>query len=320
MQPWTFVHVADIQPGSPKSFRYRPAWQENWDTARQQIIGVDPDLLLIGGDLSADGWIHRFELAEIKADLDTLPFPYYAVPGNMDTGNKHTARNGTRCRERDDIDLNVTSAQLRRYVGIFGPMEWTHVHKGVRFSGFYAAVAGSGLPEEAGMWRWLAGLKDAEPRTAEHVIIMHYALFVDAIDEPNYDITDRDQYLPWYFGIDEPHRSRILRAFKAAGVTICISGHIHCRKHDVVDGIRFDKAPAPSFAQFGTHWPDGDPSLGFLRYDVSDARIARTFVPLARESAAQGYGPGGHPRPALRDYSLAWQKTDLSALLDEDRA
>ncbi len=318
MEPWTFVHVSDIQPGSPRSFRYRPAWKENWETARKQIIEIDPDLLLIGGDLSADGWIHRFELEEIKADLDTLPFPYHAVPGNMDTGNKHTDRNGTRCKERDDIDLNVTSAQLQRYVSIFGPLEWSLVHRNVRFSGFYAAVAGSGLPEERRMWHWLEGLKDATPRAAHHVIIMHYALFIDDIGESTYDITDPDQYMSWYFGIDEPYRGRIMQGFKAAGVTIAISAHIHCRKHDVVDGIRFDKAPAPSFLQFGAHWPDGDPSLGFLRYDVSGAGIACRFVPLEEESNAKGYGPGGHPRPELRDYSLAWEKTDTPESPAED--
>ncbi|MHC4873977.1 MAG: hypothetical protein ACYTFY_19175 [Planctomycetota bacterium] len=36
--PFKFVYAADMQPGTPKSFRYRKAWRENWFTARQQII------------------------------------------------------------------------------------------------------------------------------------------------------------------------------------------------------------------------------------------------------------------------------------------
>ncbi|GEM_PF-5247875 len=31
---WTFVYVADIQPGSPKSYRYNPSWILNWKEAR----------------------------------------------------------------------------------------------------------------------------------------------------------------------------------------------------------------------------------------------------------------------------------------------
>ena len=49
MQSWRFVHATDIHVGSPRSFRYQPAWNENWQTARQQIIELEPDLLLVGG-------------------------------------------------------------------------------------------------------------------------------------------------------------------------------------------------------------------------------------------------------------------------------
>ena len=56
MQPWTFVHVTDIHVGSPKSFRFQPALNENWHTAREQILEIQPDLLLVGGDLTRDGF------------------------------------------------------------------------------------------------------------------------------------------------------------------------------------------------------------------------------------------------------------------------
>ena len=29
MTSWTFVHIADMQPGSPRSFRYNPNWDDN---------------------------------------------------------------------------------------------------------------------------------------------------------------------------------------------------------------------------------------------------------------------------------------------------
>ena len=47
---WTFIYAADMQLGSPKSFRYKPAFAENWQTARRQIIDRKPEFLLIGGD------------------------------------------------------------------------------------------------------------------------------------------------------------------------------------------------------------------------------------------------------------------------------
>ncbi|MCX6376113.1 MAG: metallophosphoesterase, partial [Armatimonadetes bacterium] len=249
----------------------------------------------MGGDLTRDGSIHRFEFENIKADLDSLPFPYHVIPGNMETGNKHTRVSGNR-QSCSDVDLNVTSEQLAQFSSVFGPLWWSFVHKGVRFSGFCDMVVNSGLHEEAALWEWMESLR-REPKAAHHVWIMHYALFVDELHEGNFDITDNARYLDWYFGINEPGRSRLMEVFKATGAEIVISGHIHCRRTRHAERIRFDYAPATSFAQWGDRWPDGDPTLGFLKYDVSDEGIECTFVPLQELSMAKGYGPGGHPSP-----------------------
>ncbi len=306
MKPWSFVHVADIQPGSPRSYRYNPSWIANWRQARRQILEIAPEFLLVGGDLTRDGSIHRFELEEMKAELDALPFPVHVVPGNMDTGNKHTAVNG-RHRGPDqctDRELNVTSAQLRRFESVFGPLWWSFDHRGVRFSGFSDVVVNSGLPEEREFWEW-AQRQMRRPRARRHVWIMHYALFIERIDEPNWDITDPAQYADWYFSVDNPGRKRLLELFTATGADIVVSGHVHCRHAARAAGIRFQIAPATSFGQWADRWPDGDAALGFLKFDVSEGGLTSTFVPLRRTFHLEGYGPGGHPAPHLRDYSRA---------------
>jgi hypothetical protein len=306
--PWSFVHVCDTQPGSPRSFRFRPADLENQQTAYAQIRALAPDLVLVGGDLTRDGSIHGFELAEARANLDALGLPYRAIPGNMDTGNKHAPRPGA-LPNRDDLALNVTSAQLTAFARHFGEFPWTFVHKNVRFTGIYAAVAGSGLPEETRLWEFLDALPQL-PRAAHHVAMTHYPLFVDQMDEPNFDIADPDQYFDWYFCIDHPHRDRIAARFKAAGVGVVFSGHIHCRRPpQTVDGIRFYQSAATSFGQWADRFPDGDTTRGFYAAAVSDEEIDCRFVPLLSVSArTDGYGPGGHPRPEERDYSLAWEQ------------
>ncbi len=307
MEPWTFVHVTDIQPGSPKSYRYNPSWIRNWYEAKKQILKIVPDLLLVGGDLTRDGSIHRYELEEMKADLDGLPFPVYVVPGNMDTGNKHTRKNGRHRgpNQCTDLELNVTSAQLEQFASVFGNLWWSVDHKNVRFSGFADMVVNSGLPEEKEFWEWAEAQK-SRPHASHHVWIMHYALFADAPDEPNGDIGK--QYSDWYFCIDQPGRKRLLELFKATSADVVISGHVHCHKVTYAEGIRFEIAPATSFGQWANRWVDGDASLGFLKYDVSDAGIECTFVPLEKTYCLEGYGPGGHPAPHARDYSIAWEK------------
>jgi 3',5'-cyclic AMP phosphodiesterase CpdA len=309
MKPWTFVHATDIHVGSPRSFRFAPAWNENWQTARQQILDLDPSLLLVGGDITRDGALpeHKYELEQIKADFDTLPFPYYVTPGNMDTGNKHTDVQGPHTDKRDDLALNLTSDELHRFEDVFGPHCWTFIHNNVRFSSFCDMVAGSGLPEEPALWDWLETQR-GKPRAQHHVWMIHSAVFVDDLHEPNFDITDPRHYHDWYFALDEPYRGRIVDVFKATGTTLVLGGHVHCRKKHHAEGMDFHINPSTAFKQWGSRWPDGDDSLGFVRYDVTEDSIKDTFIPLARESKAKGYGPGGHPLPEHRDYSLAWEE------------
>jgi hypothetical protein len=121
-------------------------------------------------------------------------------------------------------------------------------------------------------------------------------------------MTRGEEYHDWYFGIDQPHRSRLMELFKATGTDLVITGHIHCRKTHFAEGIRFDLAPATCSVQFAKRWPDGDPRMGFTLYEVTPGGITGTFVPLSRVSERQGFGPGGHPRPEARDYSRAREK------------
>jgi len=305
MEPWRFVHVTDIHIGSPRSYRYAPAWNENWETAQSRIIDLKPDLMLVGGDVARDGNIHKFELQAVKAKLDSLPFPCHVIPGNMDTGNKFTPVSGSR-PGRNDVSLNVCAEDIRHFASVFGPGWWSFVHKGVRFSGICDVLLGSGLPQEDELCDWLEQQKEL-PKEKHHVWLMHYTPFIDSMNEPNFNIQSPEQYLDWYFGMDEPYRSWLIGIFKATGADIVISGHVHCSRTRFQEGIRFDIGPSTAFSQWHTRWDDGDPRLGFLKYDVSDAGISCSLVPLEKTSDAKGYGPGGHPNPDQRDYSIAWE-------------
>jgi hypothetical protein len=49
MQPWSFLHICDMQPGSPKSFRFQQRFMDNWQTAYSQLQNItDAALLLVG--------------------------------------------------------------------------------------------------------------------------------------------------------------------------------------------------------------------------------------------------------------------------------
>lgn len=304
MERWSFAHTADIHIGSPHSYRFQPSWNENWQTAKRQILELAPELLLVGGDLTRDGNVHRFELEAVKRELDSLPFPAYAVPGNMDTGNKHTT---VPSRHRDDISLNVRSEHLAQFASIFGQLWWSFTYRDVRFIGVCDVVIGSSLPEERELWRWLSFLRRG-PTPRHSIWVMHYAPFIENPEEPDFDITDPAQYHCWYFSLDKAPRMKLLSAFREIGADIVISAHIHCRRVQYFESIRYHKAPSTAFSQWKGKRADGDPMVGFLLYTVSADGIDYRFVPLKKLSKKKGYGPGGHPPPEARDYSLAWEK------------
>lgn len=304
---WKFVFVSDIHVGSPRSYRYQPAWNEHWQTARRQIIDLDPDLLLVGGDLTRDGATHTEELTTIQADLADLPMESLIIPGNHEVGNKWSP----------DSPVAINSSYLRHYQSVFGASEWTEVRgegqNQVRFTGLDAFKLGSGLSEEVELRQWLEQQPSAM-RCPHHVWIMHPALFADRFDEDDFD--PKVDRAAWYFGLNQRDREYLWEIMRATGVTEVISGHIHCRRTVHHEGVPFHFAPATAFPQWGSRWADGDDALGFLQFTVKDGRIADEFVPLTEISTVKGYGPGGNPPLEGRDYTVAWEKPPFAPVRD----
>ena len=297
---WRFVHVTDIHLGSPESYRYNPAFDENWETATAQIKALKPDLVLVGGDITRDGNLNAYEFDRSRAALDALGIPWHCVPGNMDTGNKHTDRQGAR-DDRDDIACNVTEAQLQTYRDKIGPTTWSFEHRGVRFSGCYEIIADTTLPSARTLDAWLHDLATL-PRCSQHVMLNHYPLFTDTPDDPPRDITDAEGYLDWYFSAEPTERRKLIDAYHRAGVTHVLSGHIHCRRPPLTfDGITYCFGASTAFAQWKDRWPDGDARLGFQVFTVTPDGIDYAFEPLSKVSTrTDGWGPGGHPKPEAR--------------------
>ena len=132
------------------------------------------------------------------------------------------------------------------------------MHRGLRVTGFCDMLLGSGLPEEAELWAWLEGLRP-EPDQGDHLFLTHYAFFIDDPGEDSFDITKKEQYLSWYFGLDRPVRERLLAIGRRVGLTRVVTGHIHCRREVVAGGVTFDFAPGIAFSSSGTGDRSGIP-------------------------------------------------------------
>ena len=305
--------------GTPRSYRFRPAINRRWAAIKAQMSAIDAEFLLHGGDLTRDGQTHEYEIQQAQQDLAELPFAVHVIPGNMDVGNKHTHVNGNKPRWDPqglgwhDPDLNMTSERLELFASYFGPLQWTFVHRNVRFTGFYAALAGTGLPQEEAFWTLLESLPHL-PGTDHHVAVMHYWPFMESPEEPDWDLTRGEEWDNWYFSINPPHRQRIWKLLQKARVKLLFCGHVHTgRPPQTVDGIRIYRTPAAgNTAQLQERWPDADTRFGFHRCEVTARGIQVEFVPGADQCAEFGtYGPLGHPPVAERNYSVARQHPPL---------
>ncbi|MEQ8786710.1 MAG: metallophosphoesterase [Pirellulaceae bacterium] len=318
-QPWTFLHACDSHLGTPRSYRFRPAINRRWSAIKRQMAAADAEFLLHGGDLTRDGETHEYEYELARDDLDTLPFPSYVIPGNMDVGNKHARRSGSKPKWEsrglgwNDVELNMTARRLDLFATYFGPIQWSFLYRGVRFTGFYAAVAGTGLPQERRFWRLLERLGELPP-ARHHVAMMHYWPFMESPDEPAWDLTKADEYDNWYFSIDPPHRQRMWQLLQKAKVEILFCGHVHTgRPVQLVDGVRVYRCPSGgNTAQLAERWPDAETRFGFHRCQVSDAGIDVEFV-VGDDQCEEfdTYGPLGHPTVSERDYGAAREQPPL---------
>lgn len=317
---WTFLHVNDNHMGTPRSYRFRPAINKRWAAIKRQMSVEPADLLLHGGDLTRDGETHEFEYLQAREDLETLPYPFFAIPGNMDVGNKHAMVNGVKRKWDDkglgwhDPDLNMTAERLDLFSSYFGPIHWTFQHRAVRFTGFFAAVAGTGLPHEERMWRMLESLANL-PKSEHHVAVMHYWPFMESLSEPAWDLTQADQYDNWYFSIDPPHRQRLWDLLTKAGVELLFCGHVHTgRTVQEVDGIRIYRTPAAgNTSQLAERWTDSETRFGYSRCHVRPGKSIDVELVLGSDQCDEfdTYGPLGHPPVNERDYSVAREQPHL---------
>ena len=297
---WKFVHITDIHIGSSDSYRFAPVWNEQWETAAEQIKAINPELVLVGGDITRDGDTEPEQFANSIKQLNTLGIPWHLIPGNMDTGNKITNRDGAQ-PDRKDTQLNITEENLQIFKDQAAPFPWTFTHRGIRFSGCYEIIKDTDLPSAFELDTFLAELSEL-PSADHHIMLNHYPLFVDDIDERHYDITKEDDYLAWYFGVDPEPRKNLLKAYHASSVTHVLSGHIHCRRPPfTIDGITYIKGASTAMKQFVDRWADGDDTLGFQVFTVTPDGIEFEFHPLSRISTRTDcWGPGGHPQGAKR--------------------
>jgi 3',5'-cyclic AMP phosphodiesterase CpdA len=199
---------------------------DNWCRACEAANRLAPDAVIVSGDLCINGPDSDAEVAFARKALGRLDCPVHAVPGNHDVGDEPPGQ------EADQI---IDQRRLQRWLSVFGADRFAFTVGGWRVVGINAQLLGSGLPQEKEQDDWL----DAELGRAAGPILLalHKPLFLQSPDETETTASS----------VNPAPRERLLRRLCAAPVKVVLSGHLHCQRDVMRDGLRHVWAPSTAF-------------------------------------------------------------------------
>lgn len=255
MTDFRLVQVSDIHLS-----RKRAYFMDNWDVFVEQMRADPPDRIYVTGDLCVNGPNEPDDIAFAREQLDRLPVPWKALPGNHDSGELPP---DTR------LGKPLTSERREIWLEHFGPDYWYEDIGAWCFVGLNAQLIGSGLREERSQWDFLESVtRGAEPRALG--IFLHKPLFLRQPEET-------DQMLS---ALPPEGRRKLLDLCARHRVRFVASGHLHCYRSMRHGGLRLIWAPGTSFVSSVKSMPAPRAlrRAGYVEYRFSGKRFTTRLV------------------------------------------
>ncbi len=236
---FTFVQMCDTQLG----FGGYEHDVESFKTAVKQINALDPDFVVICGDLVDNP--NDSTYTDFKKIVDGFHMPCYPAPGNHDVGN---------------IANDSTLSYYRETVG---KDYHQFLHHGYSFVVVNTQLWKEDIGNESEKFNnWFKKtIEDQHINEKPVFVIGHYPLFVKTADEKE-----------GYFNLPLEKRKELLKLFGQNNVVAYLSGHTHTTEINQYKNIQLVSGEVTS-KNF-----DGNP-LGLRLWTVSDT-IKHQFVPL----------------------------------------
>jgi 3',5'-cyclic AMP phosphodiesterase CpdA len=233
---------------------------ENWCRTCEAVNRISPDAVIVSGDLCINGPDSDAEIAFAGRALRRLDAPVFAIPGNHDVGDEPPGQ------EPDQI---IDSRRLERWMLVFGGDRFALDLGGWRVLGINAQLLGSGLAEEGGQDAWLD--RELGQTSQPIMLVLHKPLFLQSSDETEMTASSTNP---------EP-RGRLLRRLRRSPTQVVVSGHLHCHRDVVRDGLRHVWAPSTAFRLPAHVDADAAAILGILslELDQGGARVKVIDVP-----------------------------------------
>lgn len=221
----TIAHISDLhlQSGVPER-------QAQVEPILQKINEIKPDLVVISGDVTDDGWDSIDELKWAKDWLtQRITGEWIAVAGNHDIGNFVNLDEGKINEERWNNWFKTFGGCTRGFAGDFWQLHFIHV-----------MMLGSGIEYEKIQDNWLdERLALSSPSELHTVLAIHTPLCINTVVE------NTDQATDYWLGPTKARKQLLNRILNTSTRLVC-SGHVHQSRIQDIEGIRFAWAPPAS--------------------------------------------------------------------------
>jgi 3',5'-cyclic-AMP phosphodiesterase len=234
--------------------RHAPHAAENLKQAVKMINDLHPDAVILSGDIGENpqAW------DEARSILKKLNAPLYYVPGNHDVHSKDVER----YRRVFDKDYYEFQVKFVSFVVVDSQLLGNY--------DVYGDKSPAPLPPETEhesdrMLSWLNGLHRDDKDSRQVVIgVQHIPVFHDGkFPDPK----------P-YWVINEPYRSKEMKALRQLGVKHMLVGHWHNGRVFEREGITWHVAPSTAWLPWGGE-------LGFAVHTISaDGNVRTQFENL----------------------------------------
>lgn len=238
--------------------RSRPFFQFNFEAVLEELARIRPDHIVVTGDIALNAPDDPDDLAFARAQLDRLPAPWSAIPGNHDVGLVPLEPG-----QYQAADV----ARRARWLDLFGPDRFAIDLGDWRLLGLNTQLMGGGLPAEAEQHGWLEA--QLAERARPVALFLHYPLFRHASTE-----AERSHSC-----VVPEARARLMAAIGGSSVKLVGSGHIHREKRMEEGGVVFQWAPATAFIETEDHKGNGGRAYnGFLLHRFSDGQVSTESI------------------------------------------
>lgn len=259
-RPLRIVQVTDTHLSRTHAY-----FVDNWRVFVEDMRADPPDLIVHTGDLTLRGSDGADDLIFARGELDRLPAPVLAVPGNHDIGD--TPPDPRLGRPIDD-------ERRARWLSCVGP-EWGYRDlggdDGWRIIGIDAQLFDSGFAAEREQFDWLRdALRGRGRRRA--ALFLHKPLFYRSADDGDLGLSCL------YPG----GRARLIDLCRDADVRLVGSGHLHVYRTLALGQAQLVWSPATAFINTKEKKLPPVEGLqrrpGYIRYVLDGDAVGHRFV------------------------------------------